>query len=364
MHSISSSAGLPAESAARDSKRVELPALAERRPRVDLRRGRGQLIALAVGLTVSGLLLYLTVHKLDVAAVLTALRTADPTRVALAVGTIGCMYFVQALRWRWIARREARLSTWRFLQYVVGGVAMNNAVPGRPGDIVRAHWLGRGANIPRANALGTIVVERSADLLMLVAALALTFPLVGPEAPWLRSLAVVTFVLTAGAVLGAVLAYRFRKELRERLGRRLPRVRLEARKLLTAVRRSCDLVGVAGVVIATGVSWALWGLAAWLVATSVGIGLSPLQVVFLTAVVNLGVAIPSSPGYVGTYQWLCVSALTVFGVSSSDAFAFSVISHAVWFVPSSLGGIALLAARWVRGSARVAEPAQLDFRTG
>jgi glycosyltransferase 2 family protein len=357
MHSISSSSGLPADSAARESTRVELGSLVGRRPRVDFRQGRGQLIALAVGLTVSGVLLYLTVRKLDVAAVLTALRTADPTRVALAVATVGCMYFVQAFRWRWIARREASLSTWRFLQYVVGGVAMNNAVPGRPGDLIRAHWLGRGANIPRANALGTIVVERSADLLMLVGALALTFPLVGREAPWLRSLAVATFVLTSAAVLGAVLAYRFRKELRERLGRRLPRVRVEARKVVTTMRRSCDLVGLAGVVIATGVSWALWGVSAWLVAESVGIGLSPLQVVFLTAVVNLGVAIPSSPGYVGTYQWLCVSALAVFGVSSSDAFVFSVISHAAWFVPSSLGGLALLAAKSVRSPAGLADPA-------
>src|SRR5207249_10064236 len=113
-------------------------------------------IAIVLGLTVSGLLLYLTVRKLDLAAVLTALRGADPTRVASAVATIACMYFVQALRWKWIARREARLSTRRFLQYVVGGVAMNNAVPGRPGDLLRGHWLGRGAGIPRANALGTI----------------------------------------------------------------------------------------------------------------------------------------------------------------------------------------------------------------
>src|SRR5438094_877532 len=121
------------------------------------------------------------------------------------------------------------------------------------------------------------------------------------------------------------------------------------------MRRSCDLVGIAGVVLATGVSWTLWGVAAWLVAGSVEIGLSPLQLVFVTAVVNLGVAIPSSPGYVGTYQWLCVSALAVFGVPPSEAFALSVISHAVWFVPSSLAGLLLLVVSSVRGSARRVE---------
>ena len=34
----------------------------------------------------------------------------------------------------------------------------------------------------------------------------------------------------------------------------------------------------------------------------------------MTAVINLGVAIPSSPGFIGTYQWLGVSALALFDV--------------------------------------------------
>jgi uncharacterized protein (TIRG00374 family) len=339
----------------REPARARLPSPVQTARR--LASARGPLVALAVGLPVSGLLLYLTVRKLDVASVLTALRAADPARVALAVAIIGCMYLVQAFRWRWIARREAKLSMWRFLQYVVGGIALNNAVPGRPGDLLRAHWLGRGANTSRANALGTVVVDRSADLLMLVAVLALAFPLVGPEAAWLHRLAVATFAITASSALCIVLAYRFRRGLLERLGGRPARLRLEARNLFKTMRRSCDVVGVAGIVTATCVSWALWGVGAWLVAESVGIRLSPLQIAFLTAVVNLGVAIPSSPGFVGTYQWLCVSALAVFGVPRPDAFAFSVISHAAWFVPSSLGGIALLAAKSIRGSARLVDPA-------
>ena len=346
MHSISSGASLRLEGAAREPAEALTPSP------VATPRGLGarhrRLVALAIGSSVSALLLYLTVRKLDVASVTGALRAADPVRVALAVAVISCMYLVQALRWRWIARREARLSTWRFLQYVVGGVALNNAVPGRPGDLLRAHWLSRGANAPRANALATVVVERSADLIILVAVLAVTLPVVGPQAAWLRSLAVATFVLAATSSLAVILAYRFRKTLLDRLGQRLVRIRLEGAKLVETMRRSCDPLGLLGIVVATCVSWSMWAVGAWLVAGSVGISLSPLQLAFLTAVVNLGVAIPSSPGFVGTYQWLCVSALAVFAIPRSDAFAFSVISHAAWFVPSSLGGIVLLAAKSVR----------------
>jgi uncharacterized membrane protein YbhN (UPF0104 family) len=88
-------------------------------------------------------------------------------------------------------------------------------------------------------------------------------------------------------------------------------------------------------------AWGIWALSAWLVAYSLGITLTPVEVVFVTAVLNLGVAIPSSPGFIGTYQWLAVSALGALGVNHTEAFAFSVLMHAAWFVPTTLAGAAL-----------------------
>ncbi len=59
---------------------------------------------------------------------------------------------------------------------------------------------------------------------------------------------------------------------------------------------------------------------------------------FVTAVINLGVVIPSSPGFIGTYQWLAVSALGVVGVDGDVAIAFSLLMQAVWFIPTMLVG--------------------------
>jgi len=56
-------------------------------------------------------------------------------------------------------------------------------------------------------------------------------------------------------------------------------------------------------------AWLSWALAAILAAKAVGVELSLVEALFVTAALNLGVAIPSSPGFVGTYQWLGVSAL-------------------------------------------------------
>jgi len=95
------------------------------------------------------------------------------------------------------------------------------------------------------------------------------------------------------------------------------------------------------IVVRSALAWTAWAFSAWLVASSLGIALTPLEVLFVTAVLNLGVAIPSSPGFIGTYQWLGVSALGNLGVGHADAFAFSVLMHAAWYVPTTIAGVVL-----------------------
>ena len=86
---------------------------------------------------------------------------------------------------------------------------------------------------------------------------------------------------------------------------------------------------------------ASWAVSAGLVCRSLGSTLSPFELVFVTAVINLGVVIPSSPGFVGTYQWLAVSALGVVGVDGAVAIAFSLLMQAVWFIPTTIFGGAI-----------------------
>ena len=73
------------------------------------------------------------------------------------------------------------------------------------------------------------------------------------------------------------------------------------------------------------------------------IGRSPARIgLFVGAVLNVGLAIPSSPGFVGTYQWLIVAGLGLFAVGATQAFAFSVLLQLTWFVPQTVVGLILL----------------------
>jgi uncharacterized membrane protein YbhN (UPF0104 family) len=85
-----------------------------------------------------------------------------------------------------------------------------------------------------------------------------------------------------------------------------------------------------------------------LVARSVGIELTLLEALFVAAIMNLGVAIPSSPGFVGTYQWLGVASLGLLAVDDDEALAFSILLHASWYVPTTLLGGTAIVVRAIR----------------
>jgi glycosyltransferase 2 family protein len=308
-------------------------------PRSDVSRStskRTVLVGAVVGLPVSVVLLLLSLRHLDTDALGASLRGADPWALALAVCAMSLVYLTQAARWRLISKAPA-VPLVRFAEWVVGAIAVNNVVPGRPGDLLRVEWLSRGARMPRTRALATVAVDRGLDVVTLVAALALTYPAVH-HASWLNRLWI------AGIVAGVVLGMLFvAARVYARRGRVSPAGRLRGLVADFAREAGSRLSGWRGVgiVMLSALAWGTWALSAWLVTSSLGIALTPLEVVFVTGVLNLGVAIPSSPGFIGTYQWLAVSALGVLGVAHADAFAFSVLMHAAWFVPTTLAGAVL-----------------------
>ena len=64
-----------------------------------------------------------------------------------------------------------------------------------------------------------------------------------------------------------------------------------------------------------------------------------LWAAFSVAVGSLGVAVPSTPGYIGVFEFATVTALGLFSISESDAFAYALVSHALYLVVTVLLGL-------------------------
>jgi uncharacterized protein (TIRG00374 family) len=312
-------------------------------------RRRTILIGLAVGLPISGVFLWLAVRGAELGDVTSALRHARVGPLVLALGAFAIVYGAQAERWRRIAGSPS-VGWPGFAEMVVSSVACNNVLPGRIGDLLRARWLATRAAMPSGRAFATVVLDRTCDLALLLVLLLATLPEV-TSAGWSRRIALGSIVLVLGLVLVLVLARIYT--------RRRARARLVSRGLVRRIVRDvveglAEPVGtrrLAMVTLLSGTAWFAYAGAAICAGRSVGFHLSLVDALFATAVLNLGAAIPSSPGFVGTYQWLAVVSLGAAGIGRASALAFAILLQAVWYVPTTLLGGASLVGRGARSLA-------------
>ena len=309
---------------------------------------RGKVLVAVVGVGLSALFLWLAVRNADLDAVRHALADARPGFVLLAVLALGLGYGFQAARWQRIADAPSlRLSS--FYGMLLGSLACNNVLPVRIGELLRAGWLSRDAPMPGGRAFGSVVLDRICDVVTLALFFAIGVQAVA-SAEWLVRLAVGAALAVVVIAVALVLARVYSSRRDGRTGGR-PRGRL-----VQVLRDTVEMLGqpigrrhAATWLGLTVCTWSLSSLAAALVARSLGIELSPLEAVFVTSALALGVAIPSSPGYIGTYQWLGVAALGLLDIPVEQALAFSILMQASWFVPTTLVGGAFVGVRAVRG---------------
>lgn len=298
-----------------------------------------------VGIASSAVFLWLAVRDADLSAVRRALEEARIELVLLAVAVFGCGYALQAARWQRIANTP-HPPLRRFYGMVLSGLACNNVLPVRIGELLRAGWLSREAPMSGGRALGSVALDRACDVVTLTLFLVIGLQAVA-STEWLVRLAIgaLIAVLAIAVVLIGARLYTARRT-RDRRGR--SRVRRLIRDTLEML---AEPVGRRRVAVWIGLSvgtWALSTVATTLVGRSIGIELTPVEAVFVTSALALGVAIPSSPGYVGTYQWLGVAALGLLDVPLENALAFSILLQASWYIPTTLVGGAILGIRALR----------------
>ncbi len=300
-----------------------------------------------LGLAVSGLLLYLMSRQVDITGVARAFGQANLAFLLPALALYFGGVVVRAVRWAVLLMPVRRVGVGRLFVVLVIGFMANDLLPLRAGEGVRAFMLWRQERLEPGATLATIVVERLLDGLALVAFI-LVAGLLVPLESWLNQLAWVAtgiFALGVAAVLGLALVPSPILSIAEAVLAPLPaRVRGLGVRLLTTF---VDGLSVLRSGPATAAVLAL-SLAAWLLEASMYYVLMfsfPFQPRFIasilgTAVANLASMVPSSPGYVGTFDLSLMTVLAgSFGVDATLAAAYTGLVHASLLIPVILLGL-------------------------
>lgn len=289
-----------------------------------------------IGLALSLLFLGLALRHVEWTGVWSAWRAARLDSLGLGAALLAGSWVVVAWRSRTLLSSVAGLRIRDTFAYVAIGFLANTVLPLRLGDLARASLLGRKKNAGISRALGSIVVERLMDVLMLVAlTLALMLVLDVPAAiqAGLGSLLAVALVALAGLMLVSLnrarlprLAAGLARIMPPRLADRLLTLMANFSSGAEVLHRPLGFLAIVGLSVTVWLAAGL-GTLAWVRAFHLPV---PWYAgFFVLVVVNLGTAIPSSPGYVGVYHYLAVLALSMWTPDRNAALAYAIGTHAL-----------------------------------
>jgi uncharacterized protein (TIRG00374 family) len=303
---------------------------------------RRTLLRATLGIGISLVAIWILLRSVDVGAALEVLSDANPAWIGLMAVTAFVDVAARAARWRWLLIPIKVVRYLRMLGYTFIGYLANNVLPARLGELVRSHAAGEGEGISRTTVLGTVVVERLVDTVIVVGLAALAVVVLSVRGV-MTSAVLLGAAFVALLVLGLALAMALhRLPGADRVAAfmtRWPRIMELARRLregLAVAGRPGTLVGALAF---SAIAWTASIGTALAAGQAVGVELTLAQATLMTAGVALVTIVPSGPGYVGTFELTAVSILTTFGIDPDSAFALALLVHAMILAVTSIGGV-------------------------
>jgi len=306
-----------------------------------------------IGVAVSAGLLVFLFSRIDIGMLWETIKSVDPYYLAITQVLVVFFFWIRAVRWRYLMDPvKAGVPVGSLFSATMIGFMANNVLPARLGEFVRAYSLGRHEEVPKSSVFATIVVERLFDglsvLFIVIVALAFMPPdIAGSAAGTLRKVGIVS--MAAYAVVIATLGFfMWRPELPGRIAAAV--AGLFSKGLAAKASGLADsFMSGLGVVkkprllwrilFYTAVHWGFLPLTILVLFKAFGMDLGLYAAVFIFATSCIGVALPSTPGYVGTFHAAVMGGLVLLGLDSDKALSFAIVAHAANYIPVTLIGL-------------------------
>jgi len=296
-----------------------------------------------LGLVVSILCLWLALRQVEFNQVIQAFGRANYGLVGLAAGIQLLVLAVIAIRWQRFFQQ--RIEFLRLLRVLMIAQLANSILPVRLGVLVRAYLVGKESAISKTLVFGTIVGEKVFDSLLFILLFVAVIPLVAPDWFHLSALPLSTGLFVVFFPLMFLITYRrhWFLKLGSRLLAYIPganRLGLSHR-LETVMEGLSPLQGMGNMIVLWGWTLLIAGLGVlvnYVVMQTFDIALSPIAAVFLLIALQMGSRVPGLLGGIGIFQYICVSALGLFGIDATLALSYGFMLHFVVFLPGSVLG--------------------------
>lgn len=300
-----------------------------------------------IGIVISIVFIYLAFKDVNFEEMWQALLGANYWWLIPAMAFMLISHWFRALRWRYFMEPIKPVRVHPLFSALMVGYASNNILPLRLGEFLRAYAIGKSQDISKTSAFATVIVERLIDVLSLLVILAIAI-LVYPLPQAIKNGGYIIFAFTVGAIVLLVLLLRKTEGTLNLLSKLMPAKLFELveppiRSFLKGFSVLKKSEHYFSVTVTSVLVWLFYLFVVYVsfFAFDLGAryGLDVWSSFVVLATVSIGIMIPSSPGYVGTYHWFCMKSLSFYGIPESEALSFAVISHAMNTIPFTILGL-------------------------
>lgn len=311
--------------------------------------GKGKWLKHLIGAAITLLCLVVFVRQINLSDTLEAFKHFQWGYLVLGVVSLALGYTLRIIRWCIMLNAAgANVSVVNCSAPFLAAIALNNVLPLRLGDVIRALVFPKAMGVTKVAATSSLIVERLVDLMTLLACLAVGLFAIRLVAIPIELKTTAILLAVAGGVtmtLGLLFS--------SALGRFLTGLsRVENTAAPSALHKAYSTLGdlllgfgmicrprvlIAMLVISMLVWCGEAGLFYFVMLGS-GIEATPFVALLVMAIATLSTLVPSSPGYVGSFHLAVFAAVSLVGGSAAQSGSYAVIVHLALWIPTTLAG--------------------------
>ncbi len=320
------------------------------------------ILSTIVAVVIGAVFLWLAARSVSLEDMGSYLAVADWRRIGLVslvfMGLYGICHGARVVRWYYLVRPLGEVKSGDVHRVCTVGFLAVVILPLRLGELVRPLLLARTTGVSGSGALGTVVVERVIDGLIVtgVLFLALWSYQGDGSVEAARALGTVAAMIFVPALFFALVGYYQREMARVVLfstaGRVVPKVAEKVWELLdqfydgvAGLARRRDLMPFAAL---TGLYWGMNWVAMWVLARfAFGLEVGFFEMITVLVVLVVGLMVPAGPAMAGNFEYFTVQGLGLYvpledSLVSGQAGAFAGALHVLQLAVIVLPGAWLL----------------------
>jgi len=276
--------------------------------------------------------------KLDLQTLWAGFTRASWGWLLAAAAVNGIVIALKTLRWKMLMQPSAPLTFWRTFKATVIGMAGNNVLPARGGDVAKIYLMSKWANATKTALTSVAGLDKLFDGLSIVLlfgflSLHSTFPV------WVQRGTTMVSIIIAVSLAICVLLLLHHRRTRTDEPEEMGVFSRIARKFGSGMGALASKKIVL-VTLANSIAISLLQVATiWCCQLAFGIHAAIWVPALVFVAINLALVVPSAPSGVGPFEVAAVLAYAWLHVGKETAFDIAIMYHAVQFFPITISGM-------------------------